>query len=264
MVSGIPHVIRGLRQLREAGVTAETITAALSVWVPEERRAKMAAVAERRLPRVTCVLEGLYDLGNVGAVARSAESFGVTSLGVVCLHGDTFKARQGGRTSSGADAWINFSKYQSTEECFQSLRADGHRILVASCLPAGGRSEAAIDTAASPTDLNVATSSVRLEDVEWTASERVAVVFGNEYMGLSSAAVDLADESFHIDTHGFTQSLNVSVAAAIVFHELSRRLPRPTEEEQGEQLAEMYLRMALKRGVQLPALLDLCRQHKAS
>ena len=35
MVSGIPHVIRGLRQLREAGVTAETITAALSVWVSD-------------------------------------------------------------------------------------------------------------------------------------------------------------------------------------------------------------------------------------
>jgi hypothetical protein len=38
-----------------------------------------------------------------------------------------------------------------------------------------------------------------------------------------------ADESFHVETNRFTQSLNVSVAAAVVFHQLSLALPRPTE-----------------------------------
>jgi hypothetical protein len=38
-----------------------------------------------------------------------------------------------------------------------------------------------------------------------------------------------ADESFHVETNGFTQSLNVSVAAAVVFHQLSLALPRPTD-----------------------------------
>jgi hypothetical protein len=38
-----------------------------------------------------------------------------------------------------------------------------------------------------------------------------------------------ADESFHVETNRFTQSLNVSVAAAVVFHQLSLAFPRPTE-----------------------------------
>jgi len=55
--------------------------------VPPDRQEKMAAVAAHRLPNVTCVLEGLYDGGNVGAVGRSAEAFGITDIAIVSLHG---------------------------------------------------------------------------------------------------------------------------------------------------------------------------------
>lgn len=263
----------------------------------------MAAVASRRLSGVTCVLEGLYDTGNIGAVARSAESFGITNLGVITLHGDKFKTKHGGRTAGGAEKWIDFTKFPSTEECYSQLREDGHKIFVASCAPriASGTSTGAHDddpamdqsgrtvspdsgstVGVAPTPLQ--TSSVPLADVDWSsAGGKVAIVFGNEYMGLSDAAVDLvrctctrlrhstpilgvhlarptsvslshthtyttpacfplsdclialctrcmqADESFHVETNGFTQSLNVSVAAAVVFHQLSLALPRPTE-----------------------------------
>eukprot|EP00037_Helgoeca_nana_P026322 m.296535 g.296535 ORF g.296535 m.296535 type:complete len:254 (-) comp27192_c0_seq13:2273-3034(-) len=247
--------------------------------VPPDRQTKMAAVASRRLSGVTCVLEGLYDTGNIGAVARSAESFGITNLGVITLHGDKFKTKHGGRTAGGAEKWIDFTKFPSTEECYSQLREDGHKIFVASCAPriASGTSTSAHDddpamdqsgrtvspdsgSGVAPTPLQ--TSSVPLADVDWSsAGGKVAIVFGNEYMGLSDAAVDLADESFHVETNRFTQSLNVSVAAAVVFHQLSLAFPRPTEEEQRASLADMSLRMAMTRGVTLDGLIDLCKKY---
>jgi tRNA (guanosine-2'-O-)-methyltransferase len=43
----------------------------------------------------------------------------------------------------------------------------------------------------------------------------VALVFGSEHRGVSEEALALADVQFVIPMHGFVQSLNVSVAAAV-------------------------------------------------
>jgi tRNA (guanosine-2'-O-)-methyltransferase len=49
------------------------------------------------------------------------------------------------------------------------------------------------------------------------------LVFGNEHRGVSSEAESLADEKFIIPMHGMVQSLNVSVAAAVVLYETLRQ-----------------------------------------
>eukprot|EP00037_Helgoeca_nana_P026321 m.296316 g.296316 ORF g.296316 m.296316 type:complete len:129 (-) comp27192_c0_seq1:2619-3005(-) len=97
--------------------------------VPPDRQTKMAAVASRRLSGVTCVLEGLYDTGNIGAVARSAESFGITNLGVITLHGDKFKTKHGGRTAGGAEKWIDFTKSRRPKSVTASSVRMGTRSL---------------------------------------------------------------------------------------------------------------------------------------
>ena len=53
-----------------------------------------------------------------------------------------------------------------------------------------------------------------VQEVDWT--EPSAVVFGNEKVGISDAAVAVSDGSVLIPTSGFAQSLNISVAAALV------------------------------------------------
>lgn len=135
----------------------------------------------------------------------------------MCIHmtvlasaGDRWKPKQAGRTSMGADKWLNFSKHASTEACYSNLREQGCRILVASCDPTGGPAvppyaetrghgdgrEAHDMTVlnvhdAYPSSSTVLRASTPLSEVDWTASSRLAVVFGNEYMGLSNAAVEL-------------------------------------------------------------------------
>ena len=53
-----------------------------------------------------------------------------------------------------------------------------------------------------------------MQDVDWTQPS--AVIFGNEQAGISPAALEASDGSVVIPTSGFAQSLNISVAAALV------------------------------------------------
>lgn len=87
-------------------------------------------------------------------------------------------------------------RWDTTEQCFDYLRQEGYRIVVA--------------------DLGeVATAAW---DVDLTG--RCAVVFGNELEGLTDAAREGADAVVTVPMSGFTESFNISVAAALVLYEV--------------------------------------------
>jgi tRNA (guanosine-2'-O-)-methyltransferase len=60
-----------------------------------------------------------------------------------------------------------------------------------------------------------------LYEIDFT--KKVAIVLGNEHRGVSDEAANLADKKFIIPMKGMVQSLNVSVAAAIVLYEAFRQ-----------------------------------------
>lgn len=63
--------------------------------------------------------------------------------------------------------------------------------------------------------------SKNLYNLDYT--NKCAIIFGNEHRGLSSEAIQNADELFHIPMFGAVQSLNVSVAAAVTLYEAVRQ-----------------------------------------
>jgi len=77
---------------------------------------------------------------------------------------------------------------------------------------------------------------VSLYDLDLTG--RVAFIFGNEHIGVSRGAAELADLNFHIPMAGMIESLNVSVACAVTLYEAYRqraasgvrRLPKKDKE----------------------------------
>ncbi len=183
------------------------MTAALAPFLTAERRALLARVAAQRTPHVAVVLEGLFDLGNVGAVLRSADAFGVQDVHVVNPRGDRYKATRA--VSAGAERWLTVRRWASTPACLAALRARGYRVVVADARPAGVGG-----TAAPPTPLP------RLD-----LARATAVLLGNEHAGVSPEALAAADERFAVPMSGFVESLNVSVAAAVTLHALRARLP---------------------------------------
>ncbi len=72
-------------------------------------------------------------------------------------------------------------------------------------------------------------SSGQFQDKEFldlVGEQKIALVFGNELMGISKEWNDLADMYVHVDMWGFSESLNVSVCAGIILHSLRQALEK--------------------------------------
>lgn len=188
----------------------------------EERLAKIQKVIGGRSRSVIPVLEHLYDLGNVSAVLRSAESFGFFEVGIIPQPNQKFKAAKG--VSKGTEKWLDIAKYKTSMECASVLKGRGYKIFA--------------------TDLK---ATHRIQDIDF--SEKIALVFGNEKEGVSEEMQNLADGTVIIPMTGFAQSFNISVAAAIsLYHAHWQRVLRfgqsgdLTPQEQADLLDTYILR----------------------
>jgi tRNA (guanosine-2'-O-)-methyltransferase len=171
-------------------------------FVSDHKKEFVGRVLSQRTRYLTVVLENIYQSQNASAVLRTCECMGIQDVHII---ENTAKYQLNIRVLKGADKWLNIERYRTkginnTEACFNKLKSQGYKILVA-------------DPAADgiPVDeLNV------LEN-------KMALVFGNELRGASEYAVQNADAKVRIPMVGFTESLNISVSVAIC---LSTLLPK--------------------------------------
>jgi len=198
------------------------LVTALQPFLSPGRKARIDGVLDGRTRTVVPVVEGLINTGNVSAVMRTAEALGFYTFHVV-----TGKARYktSSRTAQGSDKWLDMFTWPSTSECVAHLKQTGY-MLVATHLD---------DTA------------VPIDEIDFT--EKTALIFGNEFNGVSEEMLSLADRRCVIPTHGFVQSFNISVAAAVaLYHAYRDRLRRQgrhgdlTEAERAHLRAVYYYR----------------------
>jgi tRNA (guanosine-2'-O-)-methyltransferase len=167
---------------------------ALSEHIGEERRAKIDRVAASRLSGLVVVLEHLSDPHNGGAALRSCEAVGVLEVRVV---GGALPFSE--RVTQGCDKWLDIVRDRDVESCGEALRARGFKLYAA-----------------------VPGATTRLDELDPLAP--AAFLVGNEHEGLTARARALADREFTIPMHGFSQSVNLSVATAItVYTHATRR-----------------------------------------
>lgn len=163
----------------------------LGPLVSVARRKRINTTLDNRTYTVTPVMEGLYDRGNVSAVLRSGEALGYQSAHIIQTSPNFKKAK---RVTQGAEKWLDMHVWESTAECIHSLKAQGYKILATS-----------LDDQPRP-----------MAEINFT--EPSALVFGNEKDGVSPELLSLADERVAIPMLGFSQSFNISVAAALSFY----------------------------------------------
>ncbi len=154
-----------------------------------ERKARIDAVVAQRTRTLTVVMEAFTDSQNTNAVFRTAESFGVQEVHVVVGPQKRFDRNK--KVSQNADKWLEVVRWKETAPCLEALKARGFRVYAT----------------------HLGEGSVGLSDLSF--AEPTALIFGNEHAGVSSEARRLSDGSFAIPMRGFSQSFNVSVAAAI-------------------------------------------------
>ncbi len=163
----------------------------------EKRIGKITSVISCRQPTLKVVLENIHDPHNVSAVFRTCDAVGVPSVALIYTNEKFPKI--GRKTSASAFKWVNKEKFYSVEECYAELKKSGFKIYASA----------------------ISKDSKNFYDLDLTKNS--AIVLGNEHRGVSVEAADLADEKFLIPMYGMVQSLNVSVAAAVILYEAQRQ-----------------------------------------
>jgi tRNA (guanosine-2'-O-)-methyltransferase len=199
----------------------------VSDYLLPERKARIDEVVSRRTRSLVVVIEALCDPQNVNAVLRTCDAFGVQEVHVV--EGPMKGFDRNKKISQNADKWLDVTRWTSTRDCMAALKERGFAIYV--------------------TWLGEGT--VGLADLDFTGP--VALVFGNESRGVSDDALALADARYAIPMRGFSQSLNVSVAAAVSLaravdrREAQRGAHGDLPEAEARELRERFYVLAVKQ-----------------
>jgi tRNA (guanosine-2'-O-)-methyltransferase len=170
-------------------------------YVTPERRARLTQVLGQRTRRIAVVLDDVRQSHNVSAVLRSCDAFGIQDVHVL-EPVESFDPST--KVALGAERWLTIRREigdGATGRGIAQLKDRGYRI-VATVPPGDG--------------------AVPFDELEF--DRPIAIVFGNEKEGISEEMTDAADLLTTIPMCGFVESLNISVAAALVVHSLSSRL----------------------------------------
>ena len=203
----------------------------LQQFLTDERLEKINHFAPESSDFVLPVIEDVFQFRNAAAIVRSVEACGFHKI--IAMESE-HEFNPNLRVTKGAETWVEVEKLPHNLDSLGEIKNRGYKIL-----------------AVSPEN-----NATMLSDYD--LKEPVALVFGTEAAGVSVEILDFADETLAIPMYGFTQSFNVSVAAAICVYELKQKLLRSNLDYKlsEEKLWEMKVRWAMnsiKSGEQILA-----------
>ncbi|MGR5340508.1 tRNA (guanosine(18)-2'-O)-methyltransferase TrmH [Vibrio astriarenae] len=188
-----------------------------------ERYNKIQQVFKSRQTDITVCLEEVHKPNNVSAVIRTADATGLHKIHAVWPDP---KMRTLSHTSAGARNWVEVDTHESTAEAIKCLKDQGMQVLVT----------------------NLSDTAVDFREIDYT--KPTAIILGGEKFGASEEAKQLADQDIIIPMIGMVQSLNVSVASAVILYEAQRQRQAAGmyNKEQSSVPAEDIHRTLFERG----------------
>ncbi|MEM9302430.1 MAG: tRNA (guanosine(18)-2'-O)-methyltransferase TrmH [Pseudomonadota bacterium] len=150
----------------------------------------------QRQPDLTVLLDGVHKPHNVAAIIRSCDAVGVMQAHVI-------PPEEGLRVpklpAQGTRKWVSLVRHRCLADGLAAVRAAGCRLVAAHLDPAARD----------------------FREIDYTRP--TAFVMGTEHAGVSAEALAACDDIAIIPMHGMVESLNVSVAAALLLFEAQRQ-----------------------------------------
>ncbi len=182
-------------------MTNQKLLKYLEEYVTEERKRLFKKILDERTRHFTVVLENTYQPHNTSAVVRSCDIFGIQDIYTIEKE---YISKVSKHVARGSQKWLTFHRekdnYNATEKCFKSLKNKGYQII----------------------GTTPHTNSCSLP--EFDISKKTAFIFGTEKEGISDYVKENADGFMKIPMYGFTESLNISVAVAIILQDITSRV----------------------------------------
>ena len=169
----------------------------LETYLTDSRREKFNKVLSQRTKHFTVATEDVYQLHNTSAVIRTCDVFGIQEVNIIEERNSKRIDRE---IAMGAQKWVDLNRYHSVNDCINDLKQRGYQIV-----------------ATSPH-----TNDCELDAFDIT--KKSCFFFGRETEGLSEEVLNAADCYLKIPMVGFTESLNISVSAAIILQQVTTKL----------------------------------------
>lgn len=173
----------------------------LCAFITDNKRALFDRIAQERTRHVTCVLEDIYQPHNASAVVRTCDLLGIQDLHII---ENRNKYTVNPDVTLGSSKWVDMHRWRgeadNTLRCVRHLKERGYAI---------------VTTSPRAHDTTPATIAI---------DRPLAFCFGTELTGASDALLQHADIALRIPMHGFTESYNISVSAAITLYTVMERL----------------------------------------
>ena len=171
----------------------------LESFVSQNRSDLIHNKIQERTRHLTLVIEDVFQSRNISAITRSADCFGIQDIHII---ENKNKFLLDPSVSLGSGKWVNIIRHNrnnnnNTEECISHLKKEGYRIIATTTKK----------------------GSMNINDID-IKNNKIALLLGSELNGLSETAINLADQKINIQMFGFTESLNISVAAGICSYHL--------------------------------------------
>lgn len=206
-----------------------------------ERYARIREMLNHRQPDLTVCMEQVHKPHNVSAVIRTADAVGVHQVHAIW---PTDHMRTLVSTAAGSNSWVKVTTHATIKDAVGDLKAQGMQVLAT----------------------NLSAKAVDFRDIDYTRP--TCILLGQEKNGISAEALALADQDIIIPMTGMVQSLNVSVASALILYEAQRqrlmagmyhRDTSPLDEEEQQRLLfeggyPVLARVAKRKGLPRPRI----------
>lgn len=185
-----------------------------------ERYARIRAVLTKRQTSLTVCTEQVHKPHNLAAIMRTCDAVGIHHIHSVV--GDDNRIRKG--TSKGSHLWLRRTAHDNIQDAVTCLKQQNMQVLVT----------------------HLSDDAVDFREIDYT--QPTAIILGQEKYGATDAAVTLSDKRITIPMMGMVQSLNVSVAAALVLYEAQRQRQNAGMYEQQQLDEEICQQLIFERG----------------
>lgn len=165
----------------------------------ERRAARMREVLAKKQPDLRLFLDNVYSSQNLSAILRTCDAVGI--LGIYYAKNDNQALKFHGTITCGAEKWVRARRidYETRTAFLRQKKKEGFHLVAA----------------------HLDEHAVPFRRIDFT--KPTILVLGNELEGVSKEVLDLVDTTTIIPMMGMAQSLNVSVAAAIILYEAQRQ-----------------------------------------
>lgn len=149
---------------------------------------------------IVLILDDIRSLNNVGSAFRTSDALALEKIYLCGITG-TPPHRDINKTALGAQNSVEWEHVKDIEALLTTLKNDGYTILAA----------------------EQTSESVMLDQYTPPKDSKLAVIFGNEVMGVSDKALSLTDTVLEIPQYGTKHSFNVSVSMGIMLWDLLQK-----------------------------------------